>query len=210
MAPNEPDFDALAAAARTACAGGGGVHDGEEVFDRLARPLRPRLVFALQRETRCRADAEDAAQAALLRLWQKLELWDPQRPFMPWCFTVAFRCLRDQQRWAKRRIKPGATSPRDRADPAPGPSDTAAADETTDRVWAIARDVLSPAAWTELWLHYGEGLTPTEIAEATGRRAVAVRVGLHRSRKKLAPHLTDASDSAADPVQPRPKESVTS
>ena len=206
MPTPEPDFDTLAAAARTARAGGGG-DDG--VFDQLARPLRPRLVFALQRHTRCRADAEDAAQTALLKLWEKLELWDPHRPFMPWCYTVAFRCLRDQQRWAKRRIKAGATSPRDRADPAPGPSDTAAADETTDRVWAIARDVLSPAAWTELWLHYGEGLTPTEIAEAMGRRAVAVRVGLHRSRKKLAPHLTDAPGPAADSAQPRPKENLS-
>jgi len=200
--PSEPDFDALAAAARTERVGGGGASGVGDAFNALARPLRPRLVFALGRETRCRADAEDAAQAALLRLWEKLELWDPARPFMPWCFTVAFRCLRDQQRYAKRRIRSGAAAGTDRADPRAGPADTAAAEEETDRVWAVARGVLSTTAWTELWLHYGEGLTPAEIARATGRRAVAVRVGLHRSRKRLAPHLTDADV----PV----KESVTS
>jgi len=114
MHADEPDFDALAVAARTERVAGG----GRAGFDALATPLRPRLVFALQRETRCRADAEDAAQTALLRLWDKLELWDPRRPFMPWCFTVAFRCLRDQQRKAKRRLKAGAANGPDRADPA--------------------------------------------------------------------------------------------
>lgn len=203
---HEPDFNQLAAAARTERVGGGGASVGSgNAFDALARPLRPRLVFALGRETRCRADAEDAAQAALLRLWEKLELWDPQRPFMPWCFTVAFRCLRDQQRRAKRRIRSGAATGHDRADPRPGPAEATAAGEETDRVWAVARGVLSATAWTELWLHYGEGLTPTEIARATGRPAVAVRVGLHRARKRLAPHLVQAGTPGA-PV----KESVTS
>ena len=204
MNPTEPDFDALAFAARTERAGGAGASDVGDAFDALARPLRPRLVFALGRELRGRADAEDAAQAALLKLWENLERWDPQRPFMPWCFTVAFRCLRDQQRRAKRRLRSGAASANDRADPRPGPAESALAEEQTDRVWAVARDVLAPAAWTELWLHYGEGLTPTEIARATGRPAVAVRVGLHRSRKRLAPHLTDTG-VAGTPA----KESVT-
>ena len=203
--PTEPDFTRLATAARQAGGGGGRGRDKnhaarEAAFTALATPLRPRLVFTLRRECRNRAEAEDAVQATLLKLWQKLDRWDPRRPFMPWCITVAFRCLRDHQRKTKRlRLKPESAH-REPADPTPGPADHAEVAEQADHLWALAESVLRPRAWTDLWLHYGEGLSPTEIATATGRRAGAVRVALHRAREKLAPHLTNPADTNAPPA----------
>ena len=194
----DPDFDDLARAAR----GGVGVGSGHGggfgptsapdriAFETLAQELRPRLVFALQRECRGPAAAEDAAQTTLLKLWQKLHRWDPRRPFLPWCYTVAFRCLRDQQRRERRRPAVALSHAAPPADPRPGPHDRTQTADTADHVWALARDHLSDRAWTDLWLHYGEGLTPTDIATATRRRPGAVRVALHRAREKLAPHLT--------------------
>ncbi|MCE9545915.1 MAG: sigma-70 family RNA polymerase sigma factor [Planctomycetia bacterium] len=38
-----------------------------------------------------RADADDVLQETLARLWEHFDQYDPQRPFLPWACTFAYR-----------------------------------------------------------------------------------------------------------------------
>ncbi len=189
------DPDALA---RRACAG------DRDAFDVLAAQLRPRLVALLRQKLRRHADAEDTAQAALLRWWQKRDAYDPKRPFLPWLMTLALRLATDTQRAGARRLNhetaAGDEAARDRHH-APRPEHQLEHAERHRTVWTTVRDVLGPDAATALWLFYGEGFTAKEIAKAMDKKSGAVRVMLHRGRAALRPHLADlAPQPQANPV----------
>jgi DNA-directed RNA polymerase specialized sigma24 family protein len=61
--------------------------------------------------------------------------------------------------------------------------------EASENLWATARRTLSVSQFTVLWLRYGEAMSIKEVATATGRTTVGVRVLLHRARAGLAPHV---------------------
>ena len=159
-------------------------------MDELAQRMRPRLVRALRRRLGNAEDAEDVAQATLMRLYEQRHRYDPRRPFGPWLFTIAYRLATDHRR---RRREPtgGIAAGDDQADAGPGPSDVADERETRGRVWGIADRVLNEQQWTAIWLAYGEGMTPTEVAGVMGIQAGNARVLLHRARAALAPHLAE-------------------
>src|SRR5262245_12096438 len=50
--------------------------------------LRPRLVAFLARRVPSAAEAEDVAQETFLRAYERLDRYDPSRPFATWLFTI--------------------------------------------------------------------------------------------------------------------------
>ena len=199
--PPAPDTDeALASAARDGC---------RDSFNELARRLRARLVFALTRRLGSEHDAEDVAQQTLMRVHERLGDYNPKRPLGPWVMTIAFRLAIDLQRGAARRdparlVAAGVLE----ADLGDTPAQAAERREQRDELWATAERALHPEQWTALWLHYGEGMTPKEVASALGQRGGAVRVMLHRARKTLGEALSASNATTGDTTTSAPTNPV--
>ena len=61
-------------------------------FDRLVLKYRPRVVELAMRYTRNRADAEDAAQEALIRAYGGLQHFRCESAFYTWLYRIASNC----------------------------------------------------------------------------------------------------------------------
>ena len=168
-------------------------------YEALDQRLRPRLVYLLQKRTGSREDAEDLAQQALLRAYQKIKAYDPKRRFKAWLFTIAVRLCIDEHR--KRRVKTSGDGIERAVDPGQGPAETVSQMEGQRRLWALADRVLDPTQRTALWMHYGEDMKAKEIAHSLGITAVHVRVLLYRARRALMSHLDNPDEVRAVPVQ---------
>jgi len=168
-------------------------------FEELDRRFRPRLVNLLRKRTGSREDAEDLTQTALMRAYERIDRFNPDRTFKTWLFTIAVRQSID----AHRRRKIGATGGGiDRVtDPTPGPDEQLSERETSHRLWDLADRVLDSTQRTALWLHYGEQLKAKQIAEALGINAVHVRVLLYRARRTLLRYMDEPEHEQANRVE---------
>lgn len=64
--------------------------DGDRnAFAAVFRALSPILVSFCKRFLTNAADADDAAQAALEKIFRSASEYDPDRPALPWAFTIA-------------------------------------------------------------------------------------------------------------------------
>jgi RNA polymerase sigma factor (sigma-70 family) len=145
-------------------------------------------------------DAEDIAQEALLQAFLGLDrLRDPAR-FGPWLYgiTVNLAKMRHRSRAAARPHHGGAE---DHPGYALSPEQVLEARELAELV-RDALDVLPPREREAVLLHYGEGLTSSEMAAALGERAGTVRVRLHRARRRLHERLLEL----APQIRPDKKE----
>lgn len=146
-------------------------------FGTLVHRYHARVYGFLLTLTRHRQDAEDLTQETFLRAWNKLHLFDPGLPLLPWLFTIA------------RRLSIAALR-KSRPLPADLPLPEQAAPTCSSLwLWEVAKRELSTDAYSALWLHYREELPLKEVAGVLGKREGAVKVILHRARKSLAESL---------------------
>lgn len=153
----------------------------------------PLFRFLLVR-TGNRSDAEELVQDAFLRAWDRIETYDPARPFQSWLFTIAARLAVSRAR--RPRI---ATTPVDVSAPLVDGFDPADRVEQRDEernVWRMAAEVLTPEQRGALWLRYAHDLDNADVARILGKSTVATRVLVHRARKRLACHLEDLPTQA--------------
>ncbi len=151
-------------------------------FERLfADHYEALLAYALRRATR--DEAEDVVADAYLVVWRRLD--EVPADARPWLFGVARRVLADQRRGERRRASLRA---RIAAQPCPAPVTTGSSDvlSALARIPERDRELLLLVAW--------DGLAPVQAARALGISRVAVRVRLHRARKRFATAL-DIRDS---------------
>lgn len=167
--------------------------DGDEAaFAELVRTAGDRLFNFLYRLAGQAQDAEDLCQETWLKAHRALARYQPERPFLPWLFTIARRTLLNHRRAAR------PYEPLDEELPAPAPSSTVGRDDL-EHLWHLARS-LHPRYHHVLWLCYGEGFDTAEIAAVLGTRPLVVKVLLHRARRALLKILSrEASDSALIP-----------
>ena len=164
-----------------------------EIVIRYHRRLRS---FLLRRTGGSFADAEDAAQEAFIRAWQRIGTYRRGRPLRPWLFTIAAReFAQNVQREAQLAQRARRAGP-ERLRKAMEADDAAASLHLTSDVredfgeaWAIAETLLSADQLSVLWLRYVEDLQPRQISRALGKSGVAVRVSLLRSRATIAEEL---------------------
>ncbi|HSM67530.1 MAG TPA: sigma-70 family RNA polymerase sigma factor [Ilumatobacteraceae bacterium] len=146
----------------------------------------------LQRYLRRRThadDVDDVAAETLTVMWRRLDDI-PVGAELPWCYSIARRCLANQRRSTarRRRLVDRITG---RAEPAPNGDDPAAIVDGADpamhralaRLSADDRELLTLWAW--------EQLSVSEIAVALGATPNTVSVRLRRARQRLAEQLDD-------------------
>ena len=122
-----------------------------------------------------RADAEDAAQEAMLMAWRQ---WDSIQEPVAWTRTVAIRAY-----WRQARMERQA-GPLEECDcQVESDSDLAIFAEEQQRVLCMLR-ALPPEQRTVIALHY-DGATCEEIARLTGKPSSTVRSHLRHARKTL-------------------------
>lgn len=123
--------------------------------------------------------AEDLAQEAFLRLWDRRSRLDWNRPVLPWLLVTTRRLATDRFRQLRRRL---GSSSSDRA------ADPTTSDETIHDRWldvAAGMAILSPLERTALVLTALDGMTYDETAELLGTSAGALRAAVSRARVKL-------------------------
>ncbi|MFB9968792.1 sigma-70 family RNA polymerase sigma factor [Pseudoroseomonas cervicalis] len=147
----------------------------------------PRLYGLAHRITGSAAEAEDVAQEALLRAWQKAGQFDPERArFATWLHRIASNLAIDH---CRRR---GAAAPLPLAehwpDPASGPEQAL---QERQRRAGLERALaeLPPRQRAALALAHDQGLSGAEAAAVLATSERAVEGLLHRARRFLAARL---------------------
>lgn len=148
-----------------------------QVDDLFARYREPVFRF-LRRQLRDAAAAEDLTQEAFLRAMRGA--YQSNGHERAWIFQIARNLARDHARASARR------PPTEMFDDAPGPD--------PDRTGALALEAALASLEEDdrevFLLREVAGLSYTEIAEACGVTADAVRSRLHRTRLALRKQLT--------------------
>lgn len=139
----------------------------------LSWPLVRRFTIALLRGA---ADAEDAAQDALLRVFARASEFDRRRAALPWILGIAFHECRTQRRRTQRRREDALAA----AERLPGTRSPEAELVRADLVRA-AREVLAGLAPldAETIVTALEGAAPADVPPATFRKR------LERARRRL-------------------------
>ncbi len=138
--------------------------------------------------------AEDLVQDTMLRAYENLQRYRPRWQFSTWLFTIARRLNINHHR--RRRIVWDNEASLDAvATGQAGPERVAMETERRERLWAVAREVLSEDQHTAMWLHYVEDMPVAQIARVLDRSPASVKAIMFRARKKLLPRVRDLDDA---------------
>ena len=153
--------------------------DGElTAFDELSRRYWSRIQRLLM-SFLDHAEANDATQESLLRAFHKIHLYNPQKSFAPWLFTIARRvALNEKKRKSKRKEDSiqGHNLPN---------HEESVENRLLQPLWQLASEVLNDLSYQALRLHYAEEISIREIAIIMGKTETGIKVILFRARRKL-------------------------
>jgi len=121
------------------------------------------------------SEAEEAAQAAFVRAFEKLSSFRLQSSFSTWLYRIVYNLCMDRLKERQRSLPVEDTMP------APEPSSR----EEDVRLLKQALAKLPREYQAVLMLREGQGLSYEEIAETTGVTVESVRARLARARKAL-------------------------
>ena len=146
----------------------------------LLSALTPHLRAYYARRLNSKADVEDLVQETLIAIHTKKSSYDPALPFTAWLHAIARYKLIDHFRRAGIR----RTLPLEEAASVTADEDGEAAEAARDIEVLLAR---LPANKSALIRQVKlDGLSTAEAAARTGLSESAVKVGVHRSLKRLA------------------------
>ena len=152
-----------------------------ERFEAAYRELYEPICGYTLRRVRDPEDAAEAIAETFVTLWRRFERCPQGEQLRPWLYGVARRVIANQRRGERRRTALGERLV-ENFDPAGfeatvGPEDPTALAQAFAGLSESDRELLSLVAW--------EGLSRDEIAVALGTSRAAVRLRLHRARKRL-------------------------
>jgi RNA polymerase sigma factor (sigma-70 family) len=164
-----------------------GPPDPRQRFEEIYATHYADLLGYVRRRTECADDAADAISETFTTAWRRVNDIPEGQQARLWLYGVARRVLANQRRGESRR---SALAVRLRAeltvwDESLPRQDADAIREAFQRLSTDDRELLSLVSW--------EGLDTAEIATVLGCARGAVRLRLHRARKRLAREL-DAAD----------------
>ncbi|MBI4412990.1 MAG: sigma-70 family RNA polymerase sigma factor [candidate division NC10 bacterium] len=166
-------------------------------FETLVRRHQDRVFSVAYRMLGDAADAEEAASAAFLKVFQRAGTYDPRWKVSTWLGRVVANCCVDHYR---RRLRQGR-----RPDPAPGGSDGRAGTQEEDYAAVERRRLLQEALLAlpletrlVLTLRYVQELSVTEVAQVRGMGTEAVKGHLKRGKAALRRRLRRLGFDGAD------------
>ena len=187
MSGHEADDAAVAAAIRAVRAG------DRDAFAAIVARFQRRMFGLALMITRHPAAAEEIAQDALVRAYERLHLYDDRMPFGPWMSTITARLAHNWLVTRARRTAREGPPVDPEIDAAAGGSDPLEeliADEEERELWrAVA--ALPSGQRTAVMLHYRQGLRVREVATVLGVTAGTVKTLLFRARQRLRLALSD-------------------
>ncbi|MBA3951629.1 MAG: RNA polymerase sigma factor [Rubrobacter sp.] len=155
----------------------------ETHYDRAAR-----AAYLVVRDP---ALAEDVAQGAFVRAYDKIGTFDAKRPFAPWFMRLVVNDAAEAARRRERRRtlpldSPGAGDAVSRfVDPASGPQELAEEAEERRSVWA-ALEKLPPAQRAVVVQRYFLDMSGAEMSERGNTPTGTIKWRLHAARKTLS------------------------
>ena len=174
-------------------------HGDPDAWRELVRRFTP-LVYRLSfRMLRDGAEAEDVSQEVFVRMHRSFDGYDPTRPLAPWVARTTYHAALRRLQAAARRpalLEREGSLP-DEADPAATSPEQEAEASQAAALLAQAVGELAAQDRALLDLRYREGLSDSEVSEATGMPVNTVKTRIFRARAKLrawlAPRLSRRS-----------------
>ena len=171
-------------------------------LETLVRRYHARAGRAAYLIVRDHALAEDVAQGAFVRAYEKIGRFDVGRPFGPWFMKIVVNEAVEAARRRERRVSyegGNAGAPVDwLADPAAGPHELAEEAEQRKRVWA-ALAKLPPAQRAAVVQRYYLGMSEAEMSEGGGPPKGTIKSRLNAARKGLSKLLDARASTRAAP-----------
>jgi RNA polymerase sigma-70 factor (ECF subfamily) len=162
-----------------------------DLYDRYGR-LAYALIFRVVRNA---AAAEDLVQETFLRVWNRVQSFDPERGALgPWILAVARNRAIDYLRSLDGRMSAGALE----LDRIENPAVFTTSDDRTLSLDSARRlknafEKLSPNQRLVIELAYYEGLSQTEMAERLKQPLGTVKTWVRSALKTLRDELTEAA-----------------
>ena len=164
--------------------------DGDsEAFRQLVQQYQ-RPVFACAWSVlRHSADAADACQETFIRFHRNLEQYDPRRPLKPYLLTIAFNCAKNFRRDRDRERQEltgeeAAVAMQRVADHRPNPARQVMTGEKHAAIQRLVGNL--PETLRDVCrLFYLTDRNCREVAGILSMSETAVKVALHRARKRL-------------------------
>jgi RNA polymerase sigma-70 factor (ECF subfamily) len=156
-------------------------------FTALARRHADSVIALATHILGSRAEAEDVAQDALLRVWINAPRWKPVARFRTWLARIVVNLCLDQKR---RTAWMPLESAGEIADPSLGAEAQRAAAQTEQRI-AAAIDKLPPRQRAAVALTYSEGMSNAETADILDTSVSAVETLLSRAKDSLRRALAE-------------------
>ena len=153
----------------------------EAAFSELVLRYREKLFRFLLTRCGSHADAEDAIQDTFVNAYRYLDSFNPRWRFSTWLYRIAIRNAMRQpvsgQQASDEAVDGLATED--------GPLEQCIVHSERENLWLTAKQVLSPDAFTAMWLHYAEDMPIREVSRALNRSLSWTKVTMLRGRRKL-------------------------
>ncbi|HVJ67987.1 MAG TPA: sigma-70 family RNA polymerase sigma factor [Caulifigura sp.] len=151
-------------------------------FAKLVQRYERRLIRVIGRFIRDADQAEDLAQETFLRVYERLDQFDPSRRFGPWLFRIGVNLCLDHHRRRKRRIWGWLFSDSGTENwPDPAVEDPRGQQDTAQEVQAVIAQIAEKYR-VVLVLRDMENFSTSEIAAILNRREATIRWRLAEAR----------------------------
>lgn len=168
------------------------VRQGEtEAFDEIDRRYRSVLIRFLLRYTFGAEQAEEYCQQTLVRALERIDQLQSEDKLVGWLHRIALRIAAAEGR-KRKPVSLDALPPESRQRLEPARLDDAPLErrERQEGLWKIAKKQLTAEELRILTMRYRDDLSTERIAKILHKNEGAVRVQLHRIRRKLLPFFS--------------------
>jgi RNA polymerase sigma-70 factor, ECF subfamily len=168
----------------------------QSAFEQIVRRYQRPMVNLIARMTGDRGHAEDLAQEAFVKAFRSLPAFDTTRRLSSWLFRIAHNTAIDALRRPRHQMVSIDARTREARESVSTPVAPREPDpverEALGHALEAAMNRLRPDFRAAVALRYDEGLPFDEIGHVMGIPEATARSHVHRARKELMRHLTEA------------------